>query len=510
MTDKKSSDDKAPVDAPVVEATVEPLSADDRKALNIYQKIAAITGEVGIIAKGGRNTEQNYSFIEYAAVAGRLRELFAKYYVVIVPNMAKTADQKREEIVSQYGKKGVVIMVDFKFDIVNADKPDDRFSVDWVGEAADFGDKATNKAATSALKYYLMRQFNISEKGEAEADAESPDRGQVDKGNQRQNYQPKQSAPAKPSLPARPANAAMDDQERAALFAAMLKVGIDTKEEQLELLRVNGITDPKTLTSGMAKTMINKLQNKTFARPNMQDQDQPSGGTDVVIEDIDDGPINLNDIPDDFGKSEEPEPETPPQEQRVMTEEVIAEINDRLQSIGLSTWGLNHFLKDTVGTPFLKNLKPEDWRKLDNRINAVLNQEETIPDNWIAGVEPMTEEEQAAADQLALDQAEAPHIGEPETVNPFTHESMDDRETVDEDDAAEEESAPEEAKPVIDNAFKDQISEDMKEKGITGAERLRMLRQVGVISFKQMTDDAQWLELRKLVDIHEGNKEDAK
>lgn len=137
---------------------------------NIYQKIAAVAGKVGAVEKGGRNTEQNYSFIEYGEVASRLRTLFAEYGVVIVPNMGL---QERTTITSKYGKEGVHAVVHFKFKVINADKPDDFFEVDWQGEAADFGDKAINKATTSAIKYYQMRQFNISEKGEVEADGES-------------------------------------------------------------------------------------------------------------------------------------------------------------------------------------------------------------------------------------------------------------------------------------------------------------------------------------------------
>jgi len=145
----------------------------DFSGLNLYQKIAKITGEVGLIKKGGTNKEQGYAFIEYAAVAGELRGLFAKYGVVIVPRMQQMSKQTRHEVVSKYGAKGTHALIDFYFNVVNADKPDDRFTVVWTGEALDYGDKATNKAATGALKYYLMRQFNISEKGE-DADADSP------------------------------------------------------------------------------------------------------------------------------------------------------------------------------------------------------------------------------------------------------------------------------------------------------------------------------------------------
>lgn len=140
--------------------------AKQDKPLNLYQKLAAITGEIGEIKKGGRNREQGFDFIEYAAVAGKLRTLFAKYGVVVVPRMAQTKKQHRENITSKGGKAGQSVLVDMTFTVVNADDPADKFTVQWTGEAVDYGDKATNKAATSALKYFLMRQFNVSEKGD--------------------------------------------------------------------------------------------------------------------------------------------------------------------------------------------------------------------------------------------------------------------------------------------------------------------------------------------------------
>lgn len=149
------------------------MSEADTTKLNLYQKLAKITGDIGAIKKGGRNNEQKFDFIEYAAVAGELRGLFAKYNVLVVPYMQKSTRQTRTPVQSKYGAQGEHVLIDFTFVVYNADDPKEKFSVTWTGEATDYGDKATNKAATSALKYYLMRQFNISEKGE-DPDADSP------------------------------------------------------------------------------------------------------------------------------------------------------------------------------------------------------------------------------------------------------------------------------------------------------------------------------------------------
>jgi hypothetical protein len=128
----------------------------DIATLNLYQRMAAITGEIGSIAKGGENREQHYSFIEYAAVAGALRTLFSKYNVVCLPTMGARTET---EFKTPRGGVGYRVLIDFKFAFIN------------------YGDKATNKAATAALKYCLMRTFNVSEKGDEDPDMTSPQNG---------------------------------------------------------------------------------------------------------------------------------------------------------------------------------------------------------------------------------------------------------------------------------------------------------------------------------------------
>lgn len=215
---------------------------DSLAGLNLYQKLAKITGEIGRIDKSGQSSGygDRYSFIEYAAVAGRLRDLFAKYGVIIIPRMQEAHKQHRVDIMSQKGNKGTAVLIDFYFEVINADKPDERFTVRWVGEAADYGDKATNKAATSALKYYLMRQFNVSEKGE-DPDGETPE------------------PPATKAAP-KASNTVTKDQ-LAAMFATLKDKGIEDREQVKSILRnMSGIDSLSTLSRSAADNLIKQLK----------------------------------------------------------------------------------------------------------------------------------------------------------------------------------------------------------------------------------------------------------
>ena len=139
---------------------------------SLAAKLAAIGKEIGAVDKSGKNSQQNYAYIEYGVVAGRIRELFDKYHVIIVPNVESI---DCDEITAKYGSKGYHYVLHMTFDIINGDDPEDREVASWLGEASDYGDKGINKAETAGTKYFLMRLFNVSEKGDEDADKTTPE-----------------------------------------------------------------------------------------------------------------------------------------------------------------------------------------------------------------------------------------------------------------------------------------------------------------------------------------------
>ena len=145
--------------------------------LTLAAKLARIGREIGSVDKSGRNTQQNYNYIEYGVVAGRIRELFDQYGVIIIPSVESV---ETDEITNKYGSTGYHYVLGMKFTIINGDDAADRIEATWRGESADYGDKGINKAETSGTKYFLMRLFNVSEKGEQEAEATTPEIGSVE------------------------------------------------------------------------------------------------------------------------------------------------------------------------------------------------------------------------------------------------------------------------------------------------------------------------------------------
>lgn len=143
----------------------------ESKGKSLSAKIAAISKELGAIAKSGKNKEQGYAFIEYAEVSGKMRDLFDKHGIAIYPEVESVLQS--ETVTSKYGKEGYHYILAMKFLVVNADDQNDKFERSWLGEAIDYGDKSINKAETSGVKYFYMRLFNISEKGDSDNDSDA-------------------------------------------------------------------------------------------------------------------------------------------------------------------------------------------------------------------------------------------------------------------------------------------------------------------------------------------------
>lgn len=212
------------------------------KELNLYQKLAAITGEIGTVAKAGKNKEQGYNFIEYAAVAGLLRSLFAKYNVICLPKMG---ERQATEVTTSRGTRGTYVLIHFEFTFINGDKPEEREVIPWIGEALDYGDKATNKAATGALKYCLMRTFNVSEKGDEDPDQHSIELGQV---------------PVEPPTPK-----TMTIQDAIAKIVATLasKGFKEADERKTIMLKLAGVEDQKDLKAEHVKHVMDVIESTT-------------------------------------------------------------------------------------------------------------------------------------------------------------------------------------------------------------------------------------------------------
>ena len=138
--------------------------------MNIYQKLNEVRKAVDYVRKDKRVGEGGYLAVTHDAVTALTRQHFIKQGIVIVPNLLVSACV----LTGTATAKGIPFIryeARYRFDVVNADEPQDRFQVEIESHAMDQGDKAPGKALSYAKKYVVLKLLEI-ESGEEEEERE--------------------------------------------------------------------------------------------------------------------------------------------------------------------------------------------------------------------------------------------------------------------------------------------------------------------------------------------------
>lgn len=124
---------------------------------NIYSKLLAVIDEIKTVGKNGENTHQNYNYAMEKDLLDEVKPLLLKHGLIIHPTVL---EQRRD---------GALATVKMEFRIVLAETKEELKSI-FYGEGQDKGDKATYKAYTGAVKYFLMKTFLIPTGDDPEQD----------------------------------------------------------------------------------------------------------------------------------------------------------------------------------------------------------------------------------------------------------------------------------------------------------------------------------------------------
>ena len=149
--------------------------------MNIYEKMLAITNEIGTVAKNlevGVGKSQ-YKAVGEADVLKAVKELEAKYNVYSYPSNRKVIDnsimQTRKEYNGQVTESNQLFMrIEVEYTFVNVEKPDEQIKIISYGDGIDTQDKGPGKAMTYADKYALLKAYKIVT-GEDPDQQHSPD-----------------------------------------------------------------------------------------------------------------------------------------------------------------------------------------------------------------------------------------------------------------------------------------------------------------------------------------------
>ena len=134
---------------------------EEKGLSGLYGRMAAVMGRLERIPKRGFNQHFKYEFVTDSDVLDTVRMAMAAEGVCLFVSMTGV----------QQDNKRTIVNLQFTF----ADgESGQSVTVAWVGEAMDTQDKGIAKAATSALKYCLLKTFLISTGDEPDTDSDAP------------------------------------------------------------------------------------------------------------------------------------------------------------------------------------------------------------------------------------------------------------------------------------------------------------------------------------------------
>ena len=157
---------------------------NDVKEMNIYEKMSAITAEIGVVEKNLNvkvNSNSSYKAVSERDVLDAVKPIEQKYRVYSYPANRKIIDRdvltKETEYNGTITRTNTLFMrVETVYRFVNIDKPDEFIETTVYGDGLDTGDKASGKAMTYADKYALMKAYKLSTGDDPDKEA-SPEHG---------------------------------------------------------------------------------------------------------------------------------------------------------------------------------------------------------------------------------------------------------------------------------------------------------------------------------------------
>ena len=149
------------------------MSKETKQPL-IHERIAKIIEEIPAIAKDQKNEQQNFMYRSIDAVCDTVHGLLSKHKIFFVPRIVS----KDRQIIDRFknGQKvghAITVAMDIEYTFYCADDNSSLVVGPIGGEAIDYGDKATPKAMSMALKYALIQLFCIPCQSGFDGDADS-------------------------------------------------------------------------------------------------------------------------------------------------------------------------------------------------------------------------------------------------------------------------------------------------------------------------------------------------
>ncbi len=147
--------------------------------MNVVERLIKIQAEVGPIAKNrtaGTGGGASYSFRGIDDIYQALHSLMVKHEVINFIEVLKYERSERDRFDKKTGQNvGVMIHVTLMVKYIFVAPDGSKIESISIGEGADTGDKATNKALSAAHKYALLQCFMIPTDEPKDSENEDPE-----------------------------------------------------------------------------------------------------------------------------------------------------------------------------------------------------------------------------------------------------------------------------------------------------------------------------------------------
>lgn len=143
-------------------------------ANKVYKSLANVMQDIKAIGKDQQNTHQRYNYRGIDDLYNALQPILAKHGIHVCVFDEELVDTERTQSNGKYTVgRCYKYTMGFAADDGSISEPES-----FHGEAMDFGDKATSKAQSMAMKYWLLRKFMIPTE-EQDPDGQTYERGVV-------------------------------------------------------------------------------------------------------------------------------------------------------------------------------------------------------------------------------------------------------------------------------------------------------------------------------------------
>lgn len=206
-------------------------------------RLLAVMGEVGYIQKEGKTQSgPSFKYVRHDDVVAALRPALVKHGVAFMSGIDETSVGCEQVGMTKSGAARYKTTLVLRLTFVNADNPEEAYSVSFPGEGVDTDDKGSGKALSYALKNGLLKMFLI-ESGD-EADVEQAGPPAVNTAARADEQREQAAAPA----PAPNGNGGITRTQAEQLHAAIFSKGREDAEV-LTILGENGYGDGKRFGS---------------------------------------------------------------------------------------------------------------------------------------------------------------------------------------------------------------------------------------------------------------------